>query len=935
MKQLTLNRYSQQSTPWKYFILGILLLWLDPPQTIAQPTVSFDDFSPIISKIQSLVETSDRRGFLSLLAPDADLEAARTFVNAGFHEGITHAVVRATFLLPLQDIPEGSGYQLTVEVFTETGDLGRLQTWQLVLVRTNSADQSTGAWQIADYWSVDTIEGLYHLKLEEKQFDATDLVITSEDMTLRMSEGLAFISEIDNGITGLVLTGKGTLVFSPGPNAERKQVEIFSGEEILETEFTHAFVRLNPEALEAHVSTENLIETTVNKRRFNKAKEIFHLLAPLTLTIDLGDLSQRTWWITPSVGNFIAEVQTNRHGELTYIQAQHQFEDVSLFKRDPQRIVSLYPSELKRKTQGKYYGEQDLASYDILNHEVRASFEPKGFAKQSLNAPRRPIGCWIEGVARLTLRTEQLNLTSLMFRLADELQVYSVISQEFGPLLFFRMTGQNNIVINFPDKVPLGTELKIVVRYAGLLAPDEIDETWIGRARFLEDTGQMPETGVAEHRYLYSNASYWYPQSVNSDFSSATMNLTVPTGYDVVASGEPYETNPLIDTNEKTSETQNFSFTTLQPIRYLSCLITRFAPDEIPTRYITLEHESEKSPVTRSGESYDRLSLSVKATRYSQHLSEKFLDKSNEILDFYASLIGDIPYPTFTLALSDSYLPGGHSPAYFVVLNQPLPTYGSQIRSWGGDPVAFSSYPSFFLAHELAHQWWGQAIGWKNYHEQWLSEGLSQYFAVLYAQKEGGNETFQDVLAQLRRWSIRHSAQGPVYLGNRLGQINEDSTVFRALVYNKGALVLHMLRRSIGDDAFFNGLRRFYNEMRFQLAGTDDLIRAFEFEANRSLENFFERWIHEFDFPTLRFDYWVEESPAGKQSQSEVVLRLQQEGKLFEVPVTVTLKYRSGSEQTIVLPVTERTNEFRVSLTDRLRRIDINKDNAALVEIKR
>jgi len=935
MRQLLLDRYSQQHSPWKCFVLGILLLWFTPSQIIAQPTVSFDDFSPLISKLQSLVKTTDRLGFLSLLAPNTDLEAAMTFANVGFREGVTHAVVQAVFLLPLQDMPESNGYQLTVEVFTETGDLGHLQTWQLVLVRADSDGKSTGAWQIADYWSVDAIEGLYHLKLEEKQFNAENLVITSTDMTLRMSEGSAFISEIDNGITGLVLIGKGALVFSPVPDAERKQVEIFSGKEILETEFTHAFVRLNPEALETHVSTENLIETAVNKRTFDKAKEIFHLLAPLTLTIDLGNLSERTWWITPSVGNFIAEVHTRRHGELTYIQAKHQSEDVSLFKRNPQQIVSLYPSELKRQVQGRYYGEQDLASYDILNYEVRASFEPKGFAKQSLNAPLRPIGCWIEGAARLVLRTEQPNLTSLMFRLADELQVYSVASPEFGPLLFFRMTGQNNIVISFPDKVLLGTELTIVVRYAGLLAPDEINETWIGRARFLEDTGQVSETGVAEHRYLYSNASYWYPQSMNADFSLATMNLTVPTDYDVIASGEPHETNSLIDINEKTSTTKNFSFTTLQPIRYLACLITRFAPDKMPTRYIALDHEREKFPVIKAGKSYDRLSLSVRATHYSQQFTEKFLDKSDEILEFYASLIGDFPYPTLTLALSDSRLPGGHSPAYFVVLNQPLPTHGSQMVSWGADPVAFSNYPSFFLAHELAHQWWGQAIGWKNYHEQWLSEGLAQYFAVLYAQKEGGNETFQDVLAQLRRWSIRHSAQGPVYLGNRLGQIDEDSAVFRALVYNKGALVLHMLRRVIGDDAFFNGLRRFYNEMRFQSAGTDDLIMAFESEADRSLKDFFERWIHEFDFPTLRFNYWVEEKLSEQQSQSEVVLRLQQEGKLFEVPVTVTLRYRSGSEQTIVLPVTERINEFRIPLTGRLRRIDVNKDNAALAEIKR
>ena len=112
-------------------------------------------------------------------------------------------------------------------------------------------------------------------------------------------------------------------------------------------------------------------------------------------------------------------------------------------------------------------------------------------------------------------------------------------------------------------------------------------------------------------------------------------------------------------------------------------------------------------------------------------------ERSAAIFAFYASLVGDVPYPSFTLALSESDLPGGHSPAYFAILNQPLPTTP---YVWRNDPVSFNGYPTFFLAHELGHQWWGQAVGWKNYHEQWLSEGIAQYFAAMYAEQERGNE---------------------------------------------------------------------------------------------------------------------------------------------------------------------------------------------------
>ena len=81
--------------------------------------------------------------------------------------------------------------------------------------------------------------------------------------------------------------------------------------------------------------------------------------------------------------------------------------------------------------------------------------------------------------------------------------------------------------------------------------------------------------------------------------------------------------------------------------------------------------------------------------------------------------------------------------------------------TWRNDPAAFDRFPDFFLAHELAHQWWGQAVGWRNYHEQWLSEGFAQYFAALYAQHQRGDGVFAGVLRQMRRWAMSESDQGP------------------------------------------------------------------------------------------------------------------------------------------------------------------------------
>jgi aminopeptidase N len=138
-----------------------------------------------------------------------------------------------------------------------------------------------------------------------------------------------------------------------------------------------------------------------------------------------------------------------------------------------------------------------------------------------------------------------------------------------------------------------------------------------------------------------------------------------------------------------------------------------------------------------------------------------------------------------------------------------------------------------------------------------------------------------------------------------------------------------MLRRLVGDEAFFSGIRRFYADSRFQKVGTEDLQAAMEAASQRSLDRFFERWIYGATLPRLTFSHRIEASAAGQQ----IVLRVDQDGDLFDVPVTVTIEYADRSVD-VVVPVTERTVEVRVPVEGVLRGVEISQDDVTLADVE-
>ena len=879
------------------FLIAGALLCTCPAAAQTPPA---DGVNALLARLEMLMQGGDSAGLASLLIPTFPSEDLQNFKEYLFRPDTRRAVVAERDRTPLVGALPGDGYRLMAELYTESQERARIVTVLLDVRRpTGGADDT---WRITGAQVVTSIDGLFRLRLNTSvQFTARNFTITAEDLVVTLADGSVFQIQSENGVTGLVLLGRGVMQFTPGPETERGQLRIFSGAETLQAPFEWAFVRLNPGEYEQRASIASLTPVPINARELRRAQEVLAREGPKSFNLDLRDLSSEPWYLLPPFGDFLAEVRTRRHGTLTYMRTGTQAEDITLLDRDDRHTIALYPSAPRRAANGGLsFNEDDRRDYDVLDYDIEASISPETER--------------LEGRVRMRIRTRAQEVSSLMLRLSDELAVRNIVSVEYGRLLHLRVRDQDNLIVNFPVPLRSGAELTLLVTYAGRITPQDIEDEGV-QSDNRRDESQL--LIPPEPNFLLSSRSYWYPQNPIPDYATATLRVIVPEGYGCAASGLPRIGDEVTLRDLLTlTDGRSFVFTAREPLRYFAVVVSRFA--RVAERTIVLDTSpSSGAPA--------ELRIAIDANPRQQASGRALTDDVEAIMRYYTGVIGDLPYASMTVALVEDELPGGHSPGYMAVLNNPLPT---SRYTWRSDPAAFSGFPEFFVAHELAHQWWGQAVGWRNYHEQWLSEGFAQYFAALYAQHARGERTFVDMLRQFRRWAIAESEEGPISLGSRLGHLKNDRRVFRALVYNKGAAVLHMLRRLIGDEAFFSGMRRFYTKQKFRKSGTDDLRIAFEAASGRPLERFFAQWIYGVQIPRLRYTTTTQPGTVG--------VRFEQVGDvMFDVPVTVSVVYTDGRTRDVVVPVTEQRVEWTSPAEGPVKQVLVNRDYAAVAVFER
>ena len=208
-------------------------------------------------------------------------------------------------------------------------------------------------------------------------------------------------------------------------------------------------------------------------------------------------------------------------------------------------------------------------------------------------------------------------------------------------------------------------------------------------------------------------------------------------------------------------------------------------------------------------------------------------------LTFFEETYG--PYPMNELTVVT--LPRRYSQSYlgFVTLSDSF-LRGSAARR----PVDLELLRDTTIAHEVAHQWWGNLVGWWSYRDQWLSEAMATYSSLLYYSHvlgEGKN-TLPDMSAGWREQLNQTTYEGrtieslgPIVLGGRLAS-SLSGSAYHAIVYRKGAVVLAMLARSFGEPKFLAMLRSLVEAASNRVLTTDSFLAAIERMSGDDLDGF-------------------------------------------------------------------------------------------------
>jgi len=834
-----------------------------------------NSYEGVLRSFQEAVEKIDFDSYQELFLPEIG-EAERAAFESYFSELLMDQVV----VRRLPGLKEAEGKKIIYyHVYFQNSYSALIETWKLSLVAVN------GSWKIASREVSTRLRNLYRLKIPASTVArAEKITVRHQDISLTFQNALVFFDNLPEMETALLIIGPGRLNFEPSDQNEKHQLKLMYKTEALLADLDEAYLRFSPSFFTRNIEIRGAVPlASLNPRESEEASRAFARYHERFFTLE-NSLTRETLTVLPQGEEAVFEFKGPKIGEMAYVFSPFAEDEITLYDRRKDRFVCLYTP--KETSSGRFFRFSLTERVDVSHYDLEAEIDPSNF--------------YLSVRARVRLISRGQPVESLRFRLNPTLNLIRILDNEGHELMFNQ--DRANKMIYIPLIEPFGQEpLALEFFYQGRLVPPPAHTDVVA--------GQLEEmqinVPVKFESWLYSYSSLWYPMSPGEDYFTARVKLIAPEDMACLGQGKLTEVGRISGRKTEKGPGRDkifWVYESQKPLKYLSFLVGH------------LERLQELT--TQTG-----LPLELYASKEFRLNWKGQLEEAASIISFYEKLFGPFPYENLRVILRFWETSGGHSPGSMVIVNQLPRALRPQVAASAkpSSPVDLTRWNEYFLAHEIAHQWWGQAVTWRRYRDQWLSEGLAQFSTVLYLKEKYGFKAYTEILNQFTRWTKRKVAWGPIILGSRLSYL--DFEAFQTIVYNKSSLALNLLAELLGEEVFFRGLREFVQNFRYQSAATADFFRTMEKVSSLDLKLFMVSWFEKYSLPQLKIETMAEM----RADSSLFKVKIEQLGDIFHFPLW--LEWQEGSEiRREKVIIKEKIQEFSFSVKHRPRHFKANPD---------
>jgi Peptidase family M1 domain len=684
-----------------------------------------------------------------------------------------------------------------------------------------------------------TYQALRNLTLGGESFTVANLDLKRDAGTFHLRSGtVCFAMPVQGQVTGAVFVGDGNFVLTPPSATEASSLKLLTKENEFSENFNHLVLRFTDSTYQdikkSGTAGSTPCDAGLLKDSQNTTRHRLHYNLSARLLEDvLGN--------NPS-GLFFAFI----HGK--------RYNDKLLFMIDPHGAPEVAPEEV------------ELMTYDENKSGIWTAFRLSPEYRKSIGGSAHNFRFHIEhqvldvtieknanlsGKATTTFVARGEGLRVVPFDLHSTLRVQSVTAEDGQGLAFIQEDKNDDpeFYVILPKALPASAgKVTITTTYGGK------------DAVFNEGNGN----------YYPVARENWFPSSGGGlgDYTNFDMTFHIPKGMKMAATG-----SLISESNDSGQNVTVWKSDIAQPVAgfQFGKMKEEDAKLTSPAGFVVAAYANEEPPSWAS-----RMTGGTMGTLSTVSMMKGPLSEAQYAVGLYTEYFGPLPFKRLSMTQQTACNYGQSWPELVW-----LPTcsfYDSTVRHQLGLDWGDRGYWKVVAPHEVAHQWWGQLVGFDSYRDQWMSEGFADFSASLFLENAYGKKSqkeFHDFWEDERKSVVEKNAMGfrpidvgPVTMGYRLNNSRTGGSITRDLIYPKGAYILHMVRmmmwnRQTGDQQFKETMRDFVKTYAGRAASTEDFkamvekhmtaeMKAF---GNGSMDWFFNEYVYGTALPAYHLDY--------------------------------------------------------------------------------